>query len=93
VMFALQGVLADANGDDWNHMGWGGGWMWLWGIAMMALLVVLIVWLVRIGSGATPGGTPTARDPGERAREILAERFARGELSTEEYRERVAELS
>ena len=84
------GLLADIEGAD--HMdGWGGGWMWLWGFAMMALFVLLIVWLVR---AAAPGGSarPPSPDPVDRGREILAERYARGELSTEEYRERVSEL-
>ncbi len=37
------------------------------------------------------GGT-ARRDPSDRAREILDERLAKGELSPEEYRERVNEL-
>lgn len=88
----LSGLLATVNDDRWDHMdGWGGGWMWLWGIAMMALFVVLIVWLVRAASGAS-AGSPPPKDPTDRAREILAERYARGELTTDEYRERVEQL-
>lgn len=79
-----------ANDDRWNHMdGWGGGWMWLWGVAMMALLVVLLLWLVRAASGKP---APPQSHPSDRAREILAERYARGELTTEEYRERAEQL-
>ncbi len=90
-MFALIGMLADA-GDGWDHMnGWGGGWMWLWGLGMMALFVVLLVWLIRASSAGTTPRNPE-RNATDRAREILAERYARGELSTEEYRERVSEL-
>ncbi len=91
-MIALLAVLADT-WHGWNHMGgWGGGWMWLWGSAMMTLFVVLIVWLVRATSaGASPPREPE-RPPVDRAREILAERYARGELSTDEYRERASEL-
>ncbi len=91
-MTRFVGLLATINDDRWDHMdGWGGGWMWLWGIAMMALFVVLIVWLVRASTG---NGAPSAppKDPTDRAREILAERYARGELTTEEYRERVEQL-
>lgn len=74
----------------WDHMnGWSGGWMWLWGVVMMMLFVVLLVWLIRAGAG---GSSATPRDPTQGAREILAERYAKGELSTEEYRERVNEL-
>lgn len=85
----LLGVLADANGWD-GHMGWGGGWwMAIWGTAMMAGLVLLAVWLVRTTGD---GGSRRGGDPLESARRVLAERFARGELSSEEYRERADQL-
>ena len=91
-MSRFVGLLATINDDRWDHMdGWGGGWMWLWGIAMMALFVVLIVWLVRATTGNGATSSPP-KDPADRAREILAERYARGELTTEEYRERVEQL-
>jgi putative membrane protein len=81
-------LLADDHG--WGHMGgWGGGWMWFWGVAMMVLIVVLVVWLVRSIAGSS---RPDRPDPSDRARSILSERYARGELSTEEYRERLSEL-
>lgn len=85
-------ILADTNG--WGHMnGGGGGWMWLWGGVMMALFVVLIVWLGRAASRKSSGMTgPARRGRIDRAREILDERLAKGELSPEEYRERVNEL-
>jgi len=80
--------------DGWNHMNGGdGGWMWLWGVAMMTLLVVLIVWLIRAASrDSTRVAGTDRREPNDRAREILGERFAKGELSPEEYRERVNAL-
>ena len=94
-MAVIANLLVETD-DGWDHMnGWGGGWMWLWGVAMMTLFVVLIVWLVRAGDNAprrdhAPG--PVRRDPTERGREILAERYAKGELSTDEYQERVRQL-
>ena len=74
--------------DGWSgHMrGWGGGWMWLWGTLMMLTWVAVIaaaVWLVARSLG---DGRPS------RAREILDERYARGELTTDEYRERLDAL-
>ena len=84
--------VAQRTSDDeyWGHMdGWGGGWMWLWGVAMMVLFVVLIVWVIR---AADHRGGPSQSDPAERAKEILAERYASGDLSTDEYRERVGGL-
>jgi putative membrane protein len=87
-MFAAEFV---AQSDNWDHMnGWGGGWMFLWGLAMMTAVIALVVWLVRSNTAPANQSRP---DPSERAREILAERFAKGELSAEEYRERVSELS
>lgn len=85
-------VLTDADGWD-GHMRWGGGWwMLVWGTLMMVGIVVLIVWLVRTTAGGGSAGTPV-EDPLASARGILGERYARGELSTEEYRERLNELA
>ncbi|MDW3178640.1 MAG: SHOCT domain-containing protein [Acidimicrobiia bacterium] len=96
-MVALIGAVLGQTGDGWDsgwdHMGgWGGGWMWLWGLAMMSMFVVLIVWLVRATSGGPYAPHRPEQSSTERAQEILAERYARGELSTEEYRERATEL-
>jgi len=76
------------NGDGWwGHMdGWGGGWMWLWGTLMMLSWVVIIAAAVWAVSRSRDG------DRTSRAREILEERYARGELTTEEYRERLEHL-
>ncbi len=88
----MNTLVLVAQTDRWDHMnGWGGGWMWLGGPAMMVLFAVLVVWLIRASTGST-GAAGIPRDATDRAREILAERFAKGELSTEEYRERVNEL-
>ncbi len=79
------------NSDEFDHMGdFGGGWMWLWGTAMMVLFVLLIVWLVRATAGQ--GGGTGPQSSSSRARAILDERYAKGDLSTEEYRERSGEL-
>lgn len=67
--------------------GWGG---WIAGGLMMLLfwggLVALVVLLVR-GFGARPSQGEEKR-AGPDAREILAERFARGEISEEEFEQR-----
>ena len=82
-------ILSDT--DGWGHMGgWGGGWAWLWGVATMTLFVILIVWLVRaVGGDSTGMAGPVRRDPDDRAREILGERLAKGELTPEEYRDKI----
>ncbi len=86
-------TLQFADTGDFDHMnGWGGGWMWLWGVAMMVLFVVLLAWLFRAGGSPTGPAPPTPRSPHDRAKEILAERYASGDISTEEFRERNGEL-
>lgn len=77
-------VLAD---DGWGHMdGWGGGWMWLWGSFMM------LFWVAVIAGAVWLGVRPRSSGRSDRAREILDERYARGELDGEEYRDRVEQL-
>jgi putative membrane protein len=65
--------------------GWGHGWWPLWPILWLAVIVA-VVWFLSRQWGKPRGGGP------DRAKEILAERFARGEISSEEYRQRLAEL-
>ncbi len=69
------------------HDGWGvGGWLMM-GLLMLifwAFVVAGVIWLVRAIRSAPP--TPT--QDGEQARRILDERFARGEISGDEYRAR-----
>ena len=71
-------------GGGW-HDGMGAG-DWIVVSVMMllfwAVVVGGIVWLVRGGRAGHP------RVSGDRARQILDERFARGEMTEEEYRQR-----
>lgn len=67
--------------------GW--GWMWVFGLLsalLLAAVITTVVWAV------TRGSRPSQPDPSARAREILNERYARGEISTEEYHERLNAL-
>ncbi len=74
---------------DW-YTGWGG--MGLGSIAMilpLLLLVALVVIVVRwLASGNADRAGTAARSP----REILDERFARGEIDDEEYQSRRKQL-
>lgn len=77
-------------------MYWYGTGMGGWGYVLMALSMLLfwgliigaIVALVRFLGGAGATGRAPARQKGPE--EILAERFARGEIDEEEYRRRIA---
>lgn len=81
------------------------GWMWLWGVLMLAGIALLVLVAVRLFSGGgrggfQPGGYNPPGHPGpggpwpgrSRARQILDERFAKGELTADEYREQVRVL-
>jgi putative membrane protein len=78
--------------------GWGMGWMWFIGPLILAGIVLLVVVLLRGNVTGGPGGGGDLPQPrrsrGEhgRAREILDERYARGEIDDEEYRDRLRHL-
>lgn len=77
-----NGMLAHSCG--WGMHDWGGGWMWLGASAMAVVWIAaigLVVWLV-VRSGRGKSGSAGS------ARGILDERLARGEITTEEHRER-----
>lgn len=65
------------------------GWMWIWPTLILVGLIILgylgILLAQRRASSSLAGGPSTAR-------QILDERFARGEIEEEEYRRRKAEL-
>ena len=69
---------------------WGDGPGWFWGPLMLTLWVGLITGAVWLMSRAMRS---RERSGVGRARDILAERFARGELTADEYQERLAQLS
>jgi putative membrane protein len=71
----------------WGHMT-SGGWLLMSGFWLLIAVVVTIV-IVR----AVAGRSTVVIDGTARARGILDERFARGEIDTEEYRERLEELN
>jgi putative membrane protein len=86
---ALAG-FALAAAHEWGHA----GWMWIGPVISMLWFgliagVGILVWR-RIGRGALGHRGPHSEIG--RAREILAERFARGELTADEYWERLAAL-
>lgn len=70
--------------------GFGMGVGWLFGLLLLAGVVALAVLGVRAARGGIGGGRNTTSDgTGPKgARQILQERYARGEISSEEYRER-----
>lgn len=61
------------------------GWWVIWPFLWVAVIVAGVWLLSRRWRRPERGGL-------DRARDILAERFARGELTHDEYRERLAQL-
>ncbi|MEV6165671.1 SHOCT domain-containing protein [Streptomyces sp. NPDC052052] len=86
----------------WYNGGWGwGGWffMTMFMVLFWALVIAGIVALVRYLSTShhdrRPGQSPSSGEPrwgSSRAEDLLAERFARGEIDEDEYRRRLALL-
>ena len=75
----------------------GSGYGMFGGIGMIffwVVLIVLVVFLVRSIAGGWPS-RPTSQPPptGSAALEILKERYAKGEISKEEYEERKKTLT
>ena len=71
-------------------MMWGGGW-WIVGVVVMAACLYLMARMM-MGHGAGHGDHASHRDGMRGASDILAERFARGEISEEEFHERMRVL-
>lgn len=75
----------------WDHGAWGaGGWLLM--SLMMVLfwggLAALVVWLVRSSRDDRPQRPDTAPSSVQHADEVLAERFARGEIDEDEFTRR-----
>lgn len=88
-------AMADSGGDGyWGHHGMmsGGGFGWFMAPVMMLLFlvaVVIVVMLVIRWLGGPDGGMASSSgQAGPSARQILEERFARGEIDEEEFRKR-----
>lgn len=79
---------------DWGWAGMAAGWSWVFLLLLLAGIATLVILLVRLTvGGVDPGRRGPA--PGEaqaQARAILDERYARGEIDTAEYDERLGRI-
>jgi putative membrane protein len=69
----------------WN---WGYGWWWM-GLSMIlfwAVVIGLVVWAVRLSGRHADAGQA------DRAREVLEERYVRGDIDEEEFTRRLRHL-
>jgi putative membrane protein len=77
-MSAFQNIAVLIAHSGWHH---DGGWWFPFGLLWL-VLVAATIWVV----------VRNIRSREDSATDILAARYARGELSSEEYRERLEEL-
>jgi putative membrane protein len=88
----MHGHMMDGRmmgGGMMDGMMGGGAFMWFWAIfalLVLALLVVGVIWLVRTLASPGPGSATST------ARQELDLRYARGELTREEYQQRRVDL-
>ena len=68
----------------WNNGMWG-GFMWMWIFPLIFLIVLLILFFRR--GGSPMGGNHDVHGKEESARELLDRRYARGEITREEYQQ------
>lgn len=66
---------------DFGHMG--GGFMIIWWLVIIVAIIALLKWLV--GTGGSNNSTKSAR-------QILDERYARGEIDRLEYEQKKRDL-
>jgi putative membrane protein len=80
---ALHNIAPLVASSNWDH----GGFWWLPFTVLWVVVLGAAIWVV-VGNVRR-----RERSGVERASDVLAERYARGELTGEEYRERLDELS
>jgi putative membrane protein len=82
-------------GDGWMwHDGWG-GWVLMSAatVALWAVVITVVVLEVRyLASDRGRSAGPRPGPPANRAEDVLAARYARGDIDDEEYRRRLALL-
>ncbi len=85
------GFMGPGMMGSWGmRMGWPGMiFMWLFWALIIVGLILLIRWLLQSTREIRPA---VPASPGSRALDILAERYARGEIDREEYEEKKRDL-
>jgi len=69
----------------WHMGGWGGGFWWFFPMLMFVVMVLLCIYMARLHWHS--------HDHARSALELLAERFAKGEINKEEYEQKRAVIA
>ncbi len=89
VVSAVSGAITGWSGQGWGMMGGGFGLGWFMPILMLIFWGLAIWGVIALVRGVEkPGSSP----PAESALEILKKRYARGEISKEEYEAKKKDL-
>jgi putative membrane protein len=91
MMGALTSAQMYLDHPGWRYGGWAMAVMMLTGLFWLAVIGV-VVWLIVRATRAPESHAATPGSHTASAQQILAERYARGEITTEEYRERSQHL-
>jgi putative membrane protein len=78
----------------WGDMGWGwgGGWGILGGLHMILWWVLLVLGIIVLFKLLIGGSSRNEPETGNRAIEILKERYARGEIGKDEFEQKKRDL-
>jgi putative membrane protein len=96
ILSIIAGLVSDWGYGDWGMMGpgmmGGFGFMWLMPIFWIVILG-LIIWAIVavVGRSAESGGQGSPKS--DSALEILKQRYARGEISKEEYEQKKKDIT
>jgi putative membrane protein len=71
-----------------HGMGIGMGWGWIIGL----LVLVLIIWLVVRSTAASTNDTANPQEEKETPLDLLKKRYARGEISKDEFNEKKRDI-
>lgn len=75
------------NGYGYGMMGYGWGW-----IMMIGIFIIVVLGIIALFRFLQQSRPISSTDPSSRAIDILNEKYARGEISDEEYKRKKAEM-
>lgn len=102
VVLAMAALSFLGGGNGWYGGGWGmmgpgmmgsygGGWWWM--LIPMVLVPALVIWaIVALVRGTGWTGGHSSSESGDSAMEVLRKRYARGDISKQEFEEKRRDL-